>query len=137
MQNVLGLHIRLDPYPTGQGILGAGGVSLPPFGKQFQPVPASGVRVAIGPGAWDFQKKHHVPIIVLPDDANLEDFGWSSDGKPALIHERGEYNDERLDSLAHALLMAGASSVVAIREALLDDFDPRVFYDKEVIRAAA
>jgi len=109
----------------------------PPFGKQFQPVPPSGVRVAVGPGAWNFQKKHHVPIMVLPDDTNPDDFGWPSDGKPALIHERGDYNDERLDSLAHALLMAGASSVVAIREALLDDVDPRLFYDKEVIRAAA
>ena len=91
---------------------------LPPFGKQFQPAPSSGVRVAIGPGAWDFQKKHHVPIMVLPDDANPDDFQWPSDGGAALIFERGEYNDERLDSLAHALLKAGVSSVVAIREAL-------------------
>ncbi len=110
---------------------------LPPFGKQFQPVPPTGVRVAIGPGAWDFEKKHHAPIMVLPNDANPYDFQWPSDGGPALIFERGEYNDERLDSLAHALLKAGSSSVVAIREALLDDFDPRFFYDKEVVRAAA
>ena len=112
-------------------------MKLASFGKQFQPVPPSGVRVAIGPGAWNFQKKHHVPIMVLRDDANPNDFRWPSDGGPALIFERGEYNDERLDSLAHALLKAGSSSVVSIREALLDDFDPRVFYDKEVVRAAA
>jgi len=112
-------------------------MKLPPFGKQFQPVPASGVRVAIGPGAWDFQKRHHVPIMVLPDDANPEDFGWPADGGPTLIHECGEYNDEHLDALATALLRAGASSIVAIREALLDDYDPRVFYDKEVTCAAA
>ena len=110
---------------------------LAPFGKMFQPVPRSGVRVAIGPGAWDFQKRHHSPILVLPDDANPNDFGWPSDGKPALIHERGEYNDERLDNMARALLQAGASSVVAIREALLSECDPRVFFDQEVIRAAA
>ncbi len=110
---------------------------LPPFGKQFQPIPRSGVRAAIGPGAWDFQKKHHVPILVLPDDANPEDFGWPSDGKPALIHERGDYNDSRLTSMAGALLRAGASSVVAIREALLDDYDPRKFFDAEVKRVAA
>ena len=110
---------------------------LPPFGKQFQPVPLSGVRVAIGPGAWDFQKKHHVPIMVLPDDANPEDFGWPSDCKPALIHERGEYNDDRLRSMAGALLRAGASSVVAIREALLGDYDPRKFFDAEVLDVAA
>ncbi len=108
-----------------------------PFGKQFKPVPPSGVRVAIGPGAWDFQKKHHAPIMVLPDDSDPSDFEWPSDGKPALIHERGTYNDNRLQSMAETLLRAGASSVVAIREALLDDYDPRVFYDKVVIRAAA
>ena len=103
---------------------------LPPFGKQFQPVPTSGARVAIGPGAWDFEKKHHVPIMVLPDDAEPNDFSWPSDGMPALIHERGTYDDDRLRAMATALLMAGASSVVALREALADpeqrDTDPRV-----------
>jgi len=116
-------------------------VKLPPFGKQFQPVPISGVRVAIGPGAWDFQKKHHVPIMVLPDDANPVNFLWPSDGGPTLIFECGEYNDIRLRSMAEALLLAGASSVVAIREALADpnqfDTDPRVYFDAEVIDVAA
>ena len=112
-------------------------MKLPPFGKQFQPVPPSGVRVCSGPGAWDFQKEHHAPIIVLPDDANPEDFGWPSDGKPALIYERGTYDDNRLRVMARALLIAGASSVVAIREALMDDYDPRVYFDAEVTRAAA
>lgn len=42
-----------------------------------------------------------------------------------------------LGELAHALLTAGASSVVAIREALLDEYDPRVFYDAEVLDVAA
>ncbi len=110
---------------------------LPPFGKQFQCVPTSGVRVAIGPGAWDFQKKHHVPIMVLPDDASPQIFRWPSDGKPALIHERGTYDDSRLGAMAEALLRAGASSVVAIREALLNENDPRVFYDAEVMDVAA
>ena len=110
---------------------------LPPFGKQFQPIPPNGIQVAMGSGAWGFQRQHTCPIMVLPDDANPEDFIWPSDGKPALIHERGTSDDHRLDALAHALLRAGASSVVAIREALLDEYDPRVFYDKEVIRAAA
>ncbi len=114
---------------------------LPPFGKQFQPVPPSGVRVCFGPTSWDFQKKHHVPIMVLPDDANPEDFGWPSDAKPALIHERGIYDDNRLRSMAEALLRAGASSVVAIREALADwnqiSTDPRVYFDAEVLDVAA
>ena len=112
-------------------------MKLPPFGKQFQPVPPSGVRVAVGPGAWDFQKKHHVPIMVLPDDASPEDFGWPCDRKPALIHERGEYYDDQLYSMAKALIDAGASSVVAIREALLDQYDPRAFFDPVVQDVAA
>ncbi|MCH8074150.1 MAG: hypothetical protein IIA09_19630 [Proteobacteria bacterium] len=110
---------------------------LPPFGKQFQPVPRNGVQVAIGPGAWDFQKRYGGPIMVLPDDANPNDFRWPADGGPALIHERGTYDDGRLQLMAEALLHAGARSVVAIREALLDAHDPRVFFDKEIVDVAA
>ncbi len=112
-------------------------MKLPPYGTQFQPVPSSGVRVCVGPGGWVFQKKHHCPILVLPDDANPDDFKWPSDGKPALIHERGTFDDNRLQSMAAALLRAGASSVVAIREALVNEFDPRMYFDPEVIHAAA
>ncbi len=110
---------------------------LPPFDTRFKTSQKSGIRVAIGPGAWTFQKKHHVPIMVLPDDASPEDFQWPSDRKPALIHERSTYDDNRLGAMAEALLRAGASSVVAIREALLNDDDPRVFYDAEVMDVAA
>ncbi len=70
--------------------------------------------------------------MVLPDDANPQDFSWPSDGKPALIHERGTYDDNRLAAMAEALLRAGTSSVVAIREALLNEYDPRVYFDVEV-----
>ncbi len=116
-------------------------MKLPAFGKQFQPVPISGVRVAIGPGAWDFQETYCHPIMVLPDDANPDNFRWPSDGGPALIFECGEYNDIRLRSMAEALLLVGASSVVAIREALADPnqfgTDPRVYFDAEVIDVAA
>ncbi len=114
---------------------------LPPYGKQFQPVPRNGVQVAIGPGAWAFQKGHGSPIMVLPDDANPDDFEWPSDGKPALIHERGSYDDDRLKAMANALLRAGASSVVALREVLAGRYqfgtDPRVFFDAEVLDVAA
>lgn len=112
-------------------------MKLPPYGKKFDPVPNSGVRVAIGPGAWDFARSHAHPIMVLPEDCTPADFRWPSDGRPALVHERGEYNDERLDEIAAALLRAGASSVVALREALVNDSDPRVFYDREVINVAS
>ena len=110
---------------------------LPAYGKQFQAVPRTGVQIAIGPGAWNFQKRHHCPIMVLPNDGNPNDFTWPSDGNAALIHERGQYDDEKLKAMASALLNAGASSVVAIRQALLEDFDPRVFFDPEVIDRAA
>jgi hypothetical protein len=112
-------------------------MKLPPFGKQFQPTPPSGARVAIGPGAWTFQKAHHCPIMVLPEDAQPCDFKWPSDGGPALVHERGACDDDRLRAMAAALLYAGASSVVAIREALLGQYDPRVFFDLEVRDVAA
>jgi len=75
--------------------------------------------------------------MVLPDDANADDFQWPSDGKPALLHERGEANNERLKALATALLFAGASSVVALRESYIDKHDPRVFFDLEVTDVAA
>jgi hypothetical protein len=39
--------------------------------------------------------------------------------------------------MAGALLEAGASSVVAIREALVNDHDPRKFFDAEVLDVAA
>jgi hypothetical protein len=116
----------------------------PPFGKQFQPAPPSGVRVAIGPGAWDFAKElgnipngWNIPIMVLSECEAASNFTWPSDGGPALIYEIGEYNDDRLDELAGELLRAGSPSVVAIRDALLNDFDPRVFYDAEVFDVAA
>lgn len=104
-------------------------MKLPPFGKKFQPVPRSGVQVAVGANAWDFAKTHPHPIMVLPADVRVQNYRWPSDGQPALIHERGDHNDERLDTLAQALLRAGASSVVAVREALLNEYDARVFYD--------
>ena len=110
---------------------------IPPYGKLFHPVPKSGVRVAIGPGAWDFAKTHYYPIMVLPDDTAPCDFKWPSDGGPALVHERSDYNDDRLDEIGEALIRSGASSVVAIREVLLDEYDPRVFYDAEVLDVAA
>ena len=92
-------------------------------------------------GAWSFQKRHSSPIMVLPDDADPSEFCWPSDGQPALIHERGAYDDDGLTAMAEALLRAGASSVVAIREVLADPSDtgsdPRVYFDPEVIDVAA
>ena len=73
----------------------------------------------------------------LPEGQPASNFTWPSDGGPALVYERGEANNAKLKALATELLLAGASSVVAIREALLDEYDPRVFFDPEVIDVAA
>ena len=109
----------------------------PPYYNDYIENPLGGIRVALGPQAWEFAKKQYHPTMVLPQDEIPSDRDWPSDGQPALIYERGEYNDERLDALAQALLRAGAGSVVAIREALLNDYDLRVFYEREVISVAA
>jgi hypothetical protein len=135
------LRIRVDSYPKGAGPFEADAVRLPPFGKEFQRVPKTGIRVVIGPGAWDFAKGHHCPIMVLPEGEPASNFTWPSDGGPALVYERGEAKGdyqakERLTELSRELLIAGASSVVAIREADLDH-DPRVFFDREVSDVAA
>ena len=111
---------------------------LPPYGKQYlEQRPSAGIWVAIGPGAWQFAKVRSFPVMVLPDDHHPSDYEWPTDGGPVLIHERGPGNDERLHSMAKALMLAGAPSVVAIRQALLEDFDSRVFFDPGVIDRAA
>ena len=108
---------------------------LPPFGRLFQPVPRSGICVAIGPGAWKFAKRHCHPIMVLPIGNQPFEFRWPSDGLAALIHERGQCDDIALLEIASVLLNAGASSVVALREALISS-DPRVYFDPKVISHA-
>lgn len=110
---------------------------LPPYGNQFIRGPHRGIRVAIGPGAWDFVKAHWHPIMVLPMNCDPSEFSWPVDGRPALIHERGQCDDIGLEAMAYALLIAGSPSVVAIREALLNEYDPRVFFDRGVIDVAA
>ena len=110
---------------------------FPPHGKQFLSPQKSGIRVALGQGAWDKAKAHAFPIMVLPQDKSPCEYRWPSDGGPALVFECGEFNDERLESLASALLRSGSPSVVAIRETLLNDYDPRVFFYPEVTHAAA
>jgi hypothetical protein len=109
----------------------------PPYYGHYKENPRAGVRVAFGPTAWQFVKRQLNPTMVLPQDEQPSDRDWPSDGQPALIHERGIFDDDRLRAMAAVLLQAGAPSVVAIREALLNDYDPRVFFDPEVQDAAA
>lgn len=112
-------------------------LKLPPFGKSFSPISRIGVQVAIGPDAWAFARARQQLMMVLPAGESPDSFKWPSDGGPALIYERGQFDDDQLKAMAAALLKAGAPSVVAIREAALDDQDPRVFFDPEVIESAA
>ena len=111
---------------------------LPPYAKQYlEQRPSAGIWVAIGPGAWRFAKTRSFPVMVLPEDHEPSDYEWPSNGQPVLIHERGQFDDERLLAMATALLLSGAPSVVAIREALLDEDDPRVFFDPVASDVAA
>ena len=110
---------------------------LPPFGRKFQSVPRSGVRVALGPKAWAKAARHKFPIMVLPQDCDPAEFHWPSNGHPALIFECGQYDDLKLEAMAYALLRDGTPSAVAIREAMLDSYDPRVYFDPQVIGRAA
>ena len=96
---------------------------LAPFGKQYLDVlPRSGVQVALGPNAWNFAKRMSFIVMVLPICSDPFEFKWPrSDG--AIIHERGEFNDELLERMATALLIAGNPFVIARRSAMLDS-DP-------------
>ena len=103
---------------------------LPPYGREYlEQRPSAGIWVAIGSGAWRFAKVRTFPVMVLPEGSEPDNYEWPSNGQPALIHERGELNDERLHAMAKALLLAGSPHVVAVREALLTEDDPRVFFD--------
>lgn len=104
-------------------------MKLPPYGKQFEPVPRSGVRVAIGPGAWDFARNHFHPCMVLDDEH--ENRRWPVDDRAALVFECGQYDDRALQGLAGALLMAGSPCVVAVREFQLDTDYPCAFFFPE------
>lgn len=104
---------------------------LPPYGKQFRTMPKSGIRVVIGGDAWDFAEKHAYPIMVLPEGEDPTSFSWPSRDGPALVYERGEADNRRLRALAEALLLAGSSSVVGLRQSKLGS-DPRIFFDPEV-----
>ena len=67
--------------------------------------------------------------MVLPDESEPDEYDWPSNGQPSLIYELGDCNDARLQAMVKSLLLAGAPSAVAIREALLTEYDPRVFFD--------
>jgi hypothetical protein len=105
---------------------------LPPYGNHYLNDPRNGVHVALGPSAWEWAKKRRYPVMVLPNNERPTDRRWPPTHGPALIWEVGTYDTDRLTELAISLFRAGATSVVAIREAEMND-DPRTFFDKKVI----
>jgi len=110
---------------------------LPPYGREYLALdPDPGMRVACGAGAWGFARNAKAVIMVLPPDATPDAYRWPNRSAPALVHEVGPPDDERLTALARQLLLAGASSVVALRHSLAQSGrDPRVFF--EAVRRAA
>jgi hypothetical protein len=86
----------------------------------------------MGPSAWEWAKTRRYPVMVLPEDEHPTDRRWPATDGPALVWECRTYDTNRLTDLACCLLQAGATSVVAIREAEMSD-DPRTFFDKQVI----
>lgn len=124
---------RALPHDANDEIPKACAMRSPPYALQYlKAKPSAGIWVAIGPGAWHFAQARTFPVMVLPDESEPDDYDWPSNGQPALIFELGDCNDERLQAMAKALLLAGAPSAVAIREALLTEDDPRVFFDPVV-----
>ena len=123
---------RALPHDANDDVSKACAMKRPPYALQYlKAKPSAGIWVVIGPGAWRFAEARTFPVMVLPDESQPDDYDWPSNGQPALIHELGDRNDERLQAMAKALLLAGAPSAVAIREALLTKYDPRVFFDPE------
>ena len=113
--------------------VGRGTKPLPPFGKQFlAALPNSGLWVTLGPTAWTFARNRAFPVLVLPPEKEASEFRWIGHNGGALVVEVGAIDDNRLNALATELLAAGCPFVVAIRAALLDGYDPRVFFYPEV-----
>jgi hypothetical protein len=103
---------------------------LPPYGAEYlKRHPDPGVCVAIGRNAWSFARSSGKPMMVLPATHEPAYYQWPASGQPALIHELGAPDDERLTALARELLTAGNPSVVAIRHSMLSAPDCRVYFE--------
>ena len=89
---------------------------LPPYGRQFVDViPSSGIRVWIGPSAWDRAKRCGYPAMVLPDETDPAEYRWPVESEGVLVFEHGVYDTDRLERVAQVLLENGAQMVYPIR----------------------
>ena len=92
---------------------------LPPYGRQYlDNPPGAGYQVACGSDPWKIAKGKPFPVVVLPPGSKPSDYDWPTTSGPALIYETGPLDDDLLYELAKTLMLAGAPSVVAIRESL-------------------
>ncbi len=102
---------------------------LPPFGRQYlDNPPGAGLWVATGPRAWDIANQKPFPVVVLPPGAQPADYEWPATSGPAIIFETGPLADDPLHELAKTLMLAGAPSVVAIRESLFKSSECCLFF---------
>ncbi len=103
---------------------------LPPFGRQYlDNPPGAGLWVAVGSDPWKIAKGKPFPVVVLPTGAQPADYEWPATAGAAIIFETGPQDDALLHELAKTLMLAGAPSVVAIRESLLRSPDCCVFLE--------
>ena len=102
---------------------------LPPFGRQYlDNPPREGFQVACGSDPWKIAKGKPFPVVVLPPGSKPSDYEWPATSGPATIFETGPQDDALLHELAKTLMLAGAPSVVAIRESLLQSPDCCLFF---------
>ena len=103
---------------------------LPPYGRQYlEDPPSEGFQVACGSDPWDIAKGKPFTVLVLPPGSKPSDYDWPTTSGPALIYETGPLDDDLLYELAKTLMLAGAPSVVAIRESLLQSPDCCLFFE--------
>jgi hypothetical protein len=101
---------------------------LPPGGHDWLAYRGrSGPLVTIGPDGFAIAARRWrcYPCMVLPDGEDPLSFHWPIAGYAVLVHEAGAYDTERLERLARALLRDGATLVLPLRQALLDEIPPR------------
>ena len=110
---------------------------LPPYCNDYHDSrPRYGLQIAIGPNGWGFAKQDRRIILVLPFDEDPKNYRWPQN-EPAIVHERGQFDDNRLIAMAKILLEGGSPFVIGLREALIETGFPDVYFYSEVQYAAA
>lgn len=105
-------------------------MNLAPNGHRWiDDPPTVGLWVITGPRAWQYANNKPFVCVVLPPGSRPAEFEWPATSGPAIIFETGSADDDLQQELATAIMLAGAPSVVAIRESMLCKPDACVFYE--------